>query len=104
MATNLPNSPRRSHIEEHEERISCIENCLLDLCIALRGVLVSLDFAKLKSQILIETRKTGGLQGGGEKPAGKVRSRQQGGDRPALLQQESDTAVTNTPPCEGIVS
>ncbi len=36
------------NLEEYEERISRIENCMMDLCLALRGALHDMDFSKLK--------------------------------------------------------
>lgn len=45
------------NLEEYEERISRIENCLLDLSFALRGTLAGLDFAKLKKKMKQEESK-----------------------------------------------
>ena len=36
--------------EEYEERLSRIENCLSDLCLALRGFVADIEFSKLKKQ------------------------------------------------------
>ncbi len=52
-------------IEEHEERISRIEKCLLDLCFALRCLLSDLDFSELKKRLDQDLKKQGSEQGSG---------------------------------------
>ena len=65
--------------EEYEERLSRIENCLSDLCLALRGFVSDIEFSKLKKQVDSDSPVQGSAESRADERSTTVKE-----DRPAL--------------------